>query len=56
MWIYNCNDQGNDAETTRSPALEISRTIVIIISRKLNRAEYDAAYKVLVLRYALRDN
>lgn len=31
MWIYNCNDQGNDAETTRSPALEISRIIVIII-------------------------
>lgn len=31
MWIYDCNDQGNDAETTRSPALEISRIIVIII-------------------------
>lgn len=26
------------------------------LSRKLNRAEYDAAYKVLVPRYALRDS
>lgn len=26
------------------------------LSGKLNRSEYDAAYKVSVLRYALRDN